>query len=169
MRHIWRVISTVEVLPLVPGDGDDRPPDKARRISPRARANRRRGSGSARCGTPATLASGRATTATAPLRDRLADEILAVEAAPLNAPKTLPARDLAMVDGKAGHFGIAVDAREVAQAHRINAPFFVDEGQHFGHIGLAVLVGAHAEHRRDPADGLADTTGATFQPAVRKP
>ena len=43
--------------------------------------------------------------------------------APWNAPNTLPARDLAVVDGKAGHFGIAIDVREVAQAHRMLIPF----------------------------------------------
>ena len=54
-----------------------------------------------------------------PRRDRppAAMKSSPLNSAPLNAPNTLPARDLAMVDGKARHFGIAVDVRDVAQAH----------------------------------------------------
>jgi hypothetical protein len=66
-----------------------------------------------------TLASGRATTATAPRSTAWPMKSSPLNTRPLNAPNTLPARDLAMVDGKAGDFGIAIDVREVAQAHRI--------------------------------------------------
>src|SRR3954447_12015687 len=65
MRQICRVISTVEVLPLVPVTATTVSGYGTKYLPARA-ANRRRGGGSARCGARPTFASGRATTATAP-------------------------------------------------------------------------------------------------------
>src|SRR4029079_10439316 len=41
-----------------------------------------------------------------------------------------------------------------ASSPRVTGSFLlVHEGQSFRHVGLAALVGSHAEHRCDPADG----------------
>ena len=65
MRQICRVISTVEVLPLVPVTATT-VAGTGRKNCAASRAKARRGSGSARCAAPETSACGRATTAIAP-------------------------------------------------------------------------------------------------------
>ncbi len=49
--------------------------------------------------------------------DRLPNEVLAIEQGALERAEHAAVHDLAMIDGKAGHFGIGVDVREVAQFH----------------------------------------------------
>ena len=93
IRHNWRVISTVEVLPLVPvtatmvsGTGTKN------RAANRAKA--RRGSGSAIWIAPFTTASGRATTATAPPAMAARMKSSPLTTAPWNAPNTVPGATL---------------------------------------------------------------------------
>ena len=52
-----------------------------------------------------------------PAFHRVADEVLAVEDGALEGAEDAARGHLAMVDGKARHFGIAIDAREIAQIH----------------------------------------------------
>ena len=93
MRQIWRVISTVEVLPFVPvtatmvsGTGLKK--------SAASRANARRGSGFAICAAPATFASGRATTAIAPALTAAGMKSSPLTTVPRNAPNTVPGATL---------------------------------------------------------------------------
>ena len=93
MRHIWRVISTVEVLPLVPVTAtDDLGIGREEFRRELGEQPPRLGVGEVRhAARPA--ASGRATTATAPRVTACADEILAVEHARPGTRRTrCPAR-----------------------------------------------------------------------------
>ena len=65
-------------------------------------AKARRGLASAICTAPSTGASGRATTAIAPGRDRRRNEILAIEVFADEGAEDRPRRDLAVIDGEAG-------------------------------------------------------------------
>ena len=130
---------------LAVGARSPRPPfrDKARRISRRDRRSSRRGSGSARCGT-----SGDRRFGPGDHRDRAAVTASAMKSSPLktlprNAPNTLPRATLRWSIAKPVTSESLVDVREVAQLHR-PAYFlvFVNEGQHLGHVGLAVHVRA---------------------------
>ena len=46
-------------------------------------------------------------------------------------------RDLAVIDGEAGHPRIGIDPRKVGQAHGSMAPIALNEGQDLRHIGVA--------------------------------
>ena len=89
IRHSCRVSSAVEVLPFVPvtaatfsGNG--------RKNFAASSANALRGLASATCTAPCTIASGRATTATAPAAIAAPMKSSPLNAAPSNAPKTVP-------------------------------------------------------------------------------
>jgi hypothetical protein len=93
IRHSWRVISTVEVLPLVPVTATIVPGTgvKNREAS---LANACRGSGSARWTAPLTAAWGRATTASAPAATAAGMKSSPWTRLPAKAPKTLPGATL---------------------------------------------------------------------------
>ena len=93
VRQIWRTISAVEVLPLVPvtativaGAGAKNPAA--------SRANARRGSAAMMCTAPSTTADGRATTATAPDAMAAAIKSSPLNRVPGNAPNTVPGATL---------------------------------------------------------------------------
>ena len=117
MRQIWRVISTVEVLPLVPVTATT--VVGIRRVEFRRQlgeAGARLGVGDVRHVRHLRLGPGDDRDRAA--GHRFADEILAVEGLAAKGAEHAPLRDLAMVDGKAGDVEIASDVRKVAKAHR---------------------------------------------------
>ena len=89
MRQSWRVISTVDVLPLVPVTATAVAGNGAKK-RPASSAKRRRGSRSAMWSAPATRACGRATTATAPAATAASMKSSPLTRLPSNAPKTVP-------------------------------------------------------------------------------
>ena len=93
MRQIWRVISTVEVLPLVPvtatmvaGTGLKNPAANC--------AKARRGSAFLMWSAPSTRASGRATMAIAPASIAAGMKSSPLNRSPAKAPSTVPGATL---------------------------------------------------------------------------
>ena len=93
MRQSWRVISTVEVLPLVPVTATAVSGNGAKNCAA-SRAKARRGSASAIWTAPSTVASGRATTAIAPAATAAGMKSSPLTRAPWKAPKTVPGATL---------------------------------------------------------------------------
>ena len=93
MRQSWRVISTVEVLPLVPVTATA-VAGKGAKNAAASRAKVARGSSEAMWTAPSTCTPGRATTATAPLRTASAMKSSPFTRAPWNAPKIVPGATL---------------------------------------------------------------------------
>ena len=93
MRHSWRVISTQEVLPLVPVTATTVSGTGVKNRAAR-RANARRGSEAAMWMAPSTRASGRATMATAPAATAAGMKSSPLTLAPWKAPNTVPGATL---------------------------------------------------------------------------
>ena len=120
IRQSWRTSSTVEVLPLVPVTATT-VSGKGPKNFAASRAKARRGSGSAMCTAPSTVASGRDTTATAPATMASAMIVLAVEARAPEGAEDGARRDLAMVDREAGDRCRLAAAGQRAEVHQCPA------------------------------------------------
>ena len=154
IRQSCRVSSTVEVLPLVPvtatsvsGNGAKKLRGEPGEFAVAARPP-------AMWTAPSTFASGRATTAIAPGRHRVGDEILAVETRARESPEHRAGRDLAMIDGEAGDALLLVTAGQRAEAHQsLRAG---DQRPDRRRVDVAAGVGDDAEQRADARDHPAD-------------
>src|SRR5690606_5671764 len=93
IRQICRVISTVDVLPLVPVTATTVSGTGRKNCAAR-RAKARRGCGSGRCTAPVTAASGLATTAIAPAATAAGMKSSPLAVAPWKAPNTVPGATL---------------------------------------------------------------------------
>jgi hypothetical protein len=93
MRHSWRVISTVEVLPLVPVTATQVAGNLWKKRAAIC-AKARRGLASAMWTAPATCASGRATIAMAPASIAAAIKSSPLNFSPTKAPKIVPGATL---------------------------------------------------------------------------
>src|SRR5206468_3136625 len=102
--------------------------------------------------------------------DRRLDEVLAVEYRPLERAEHAAARDLAMIDGKAGHFGIQIDVRDIAQPHSNYSSGCVS----WTNGSTSDMSGSRDLFGRTPSIGAIRLTatpnaGPIFQAAVWKP
>ena len=93
IRQSWRVISTVEVLPLVPVTATAVAGKGAKKRAA-SRANFSRGFASTMWTAPSTLAPGRATMATAPAFTASGMKSSPLKRAPSNAPNMVPGATL---------------------------------------------------------------------------
>src|SRR4051812_41688843 len=150
-RQICRVISTVEVLPLVPVTATTVSGTGRKNCAAR-RAKARRGWGSARCAAPLTWASGRATTAIAPAPTAARMKSSPLTWVPWKAPNTVPGATLRWSIAKP--VTRESDSTPASSRRRMGSMLFfaVDVRQHLGHVGVAAGIGGDAEHRADPAD-----------------
>jgi len=106
--------------------------------------------------------------------DRLPDEILTVESRALESAEDAPCRHLAVVDGKAGHFGITIDLGDIPQLQPVQSFFASCLCASWTNGSTSDMFGSRCMFGATPSIGAIRltvrlTTGATFQPAVVKP
>src|SRR5688572_22793163 len=95
-------------------------------------------------------------TAAAPLPTAAGTKSSPLNTLPRNAPKTLPGATLRWSIAKPVTCeSLSIPARSPRRTGLV-LRFFVNVGKHLCHVRLALLVWAHAQHRRDPADSSRD-------------
>ena len=155
MRQIWRVISTVEVLPLVPvtatiwsGTG------VKKRAASVAKA--RRGSRVGDVDGAFDLCFGPRDEWQPRRFDRRGNEILAIDLRALKRPEDSSGSDLAIVDRKTCHLASPAHARPAASRAWPASLVRLRDQRRVGNVDIARVVGAHADQRADARDQTAD-------------